>query len=241
MKRRVATHGQHFLRDPHLIAELVGHSNVRKNDTVLDIGAGSGAITAVLSKRVKQVIAYEADAGAFAILERNMGQVPNVTLCQGDFLSGALPSQAYKVFANIPFHLSSPIVHRLIEAELPPKAIYLIVQKQFARKLLADNQSFTSQLGAAIAPWWSARIRRPLKKTDFWPHPAVDTVLLEIKQRAEPLLPPAERPDYVDFITNCYTNQTYFMHLKKGTLNPEKRPSQLSAEQWVTLYRSQAT
>ena len=239
MKRLVTTHGQHFLRDPHLIAELVGHSNLRKNDTVLDIGAGSGAITAVLSKRVAVVVAYENDAGAFEILRRNLQNTPNVTLHHRDFLTAELPGTPYKVFANIPFHLSSPIVHRLVEAELPPKAIYLIVQKQFARKLLADNRSFTSQFGASIAPWWSVRIRRPLKKTDFWPHPAVDTVLLEMKQRSEPLLAPAERDRYQAFITKCFTDQTYFTKAKKGMINPEKRPSELSAEQWTSLYTSQ--
>ena len=51
MKRRVATHGQHFLRSSRLIGELVGHSNIRRRDTVIDIGAGSGAISAVLARR----------------------------------------------------------------------------------------------------------------------------------------------------------------------------------------------
>lgn len=226
------------MRDPHLIAELVGHSNLRKNDTVLDIGAGSGAITAVLSKRVARVLAYENDAGAFAILRRNLQPAPNVTLYHQDFMTAELPSVPYKVFANIPFHLSSPIMHRLVEATLPPKAIYLVVQKQFARKLLADNRSFTSQFGASIAPWWSVRIRRPLKKTDFWPHPAVDTVLLEVKQRPEPLLADTEHGEYQAFITKCFTDQAYFTKAKKGMISPEKRPSELSAEQWVTLYGS---
>ena len=59
MKRQVVSHGQHFLRSPAFIAELIGHSNLRKNDTVVDLGAGSGAIAAVLARGVAQVVAIE--------------------------------------------------------------------------------------------------------------------------------------------------------------------------------------
>ena len=86
MKRDIKTHGQHFLRGSSFIAELVGHSNIRKNDTVLDIGAGSGAITAVLARRCKQVIAYEPAQNAFELLRKNMQSCENVTTIQRDFL-----------------------------------------------------------------------------------------------------------------------------------------------------------
>lgn len=107
MKRLVATHAQHFLRSPQLIAELIGHSNIRKNDLVLDIGAGSGAITAVLARRCKSVIAYEPEPRAADLLTKNMARYANVTIKRSDFLAATVPETPYKVFANIPFHLSS--------------------------------------------------------------------------------------------------------------------------------------
>ena len=239
MRRRVATHGQHFLRNPQLIAELVGYSTIRRGDTVIDIGAGSGAITAVLARRVRRVVAYENEPGALETLRRNMQRYDNVTVVAGDFLQAELPSEPYKVFANIPFHLSAPIVRRLAMGVSPPRAIYLIVQRQFARKLAPSDQHFTSMLGAQLAPWWAVRIRRPLKRTDFTPPPAVDTVLLELKLRQEPLLDEVYRSEFENLVAQCYQSQATFAAAPRhqAGISPERKPSELTPEQWVRLYR----
>lgn len=232
MKRDIKTHGQHFLRGSSFIAELVGHSNIRKNDTVLDIGAGSGAIAAVLSRRAKRVIAYEPELLAAAKLAENMRRYDNVEVLEKNFLTASLPDTPYKVFSNIPFHLSSKIVRKLVMANNPPKAIYLIVQKQFAQKMITEGDHFHGALGMAIAPWWVARIRRPLRKTDFTPPPAVDTVLLELKPREIPLLPLTKMEEYMQCVEQCYADpRTY---AKVGGPR-SKKPSELSLDEWVTL------
>lgn len=232
MKRDIKTHGQHFLRGQAFIAELVGHSNIRKNDTVLDIGAGSGAIAAVLARRAKHVVAYEPEPAAAKLLAENMRRHENVDIVAKDFLRAELPELPYKVFSNIPFHLSSKIVRKLVTAQRPPKAIYLIVQKQFAQKMLTEGSHFHGALGMAIAPWWVARIRRPLRKTDFTPPPAVDTVLLELKPRETPLVPLARMPDYMALVEQCYADPRTYAKIggPKG-----KKPSELRLEEWVKL------
>lgn len=240
MKRKVATHSQHFLRNPRFIAELVGHSNVRRGDLVLDIGAGSGAITAVLARRARRVIAYEVEPRTLGLLRKNLQNYENVKIVPRDFLRASLPSEPYKVFSNIPFHLSAEIVRKLTNSERPPNAIFLILQKQFAQKLVPSDRHFTSQLGSQIAPWWCARIRRPLRKTDFTPPPAVDTVLLELKPRQEPLLDLAERENYQSFVAKNYARQAEFAKLPRAAwgVNPERKPSELSPEDWVKLYEN---
>lgn len=232
MKRDIKTHGQHFLRGSSFIAELVGHSNVRKNDTVLDIGAGSGAITAVLARRSKRVIAYEPELSAAKKLTENMRRYENVEVLQQDFLRARLPEVPYKVFSNIPFHLSSKIVRTLVTAKHPPKAIYLIVQKQFAEKLITTGNHFHGALGMAIAPWWVARIRRPLKKTDFTPPPAVDTVLLELKPREAPPLPLGMMEPYMEMVERCYAEPRIYRQVGGPKT---KKPSELMLEEWVHL------
>ena len=233
MKRDIKTHGQHFLRGSSFIAELVGHSNIRKNDTVLDIGAGSGAITAVLARRCKRVIAYEPEPKAARKLAENMRSRENVEIVAKDFLRADLPEFPYKVFSNIPFHLSSKIVRKLVMAKNPPKAIYLIVQKQFAQKMLTDGNHFHGALGMAIAPWWVARIRRPLRKTDFTPPPNVDTVLLELKPRESPLLPWEQMAAYMQFVEQCYAEPKFYA---KTRAPAGKKPSQLTLEQWLIVF-----
>jgi 23S rRNA (adenine-N6)-dimethyltransferase len=238
--KRLAEHSQYFLRSPDLIKELIGHTNIRPNDTVLDIGAGSGAISAVLARKVRWVVAIEAEPRMVDKLKDNMKRYPNVTVEKGDFLEMPLPTAPYKIFANIPFHISSPIIRKLTNAALPPTAAFLIVQKQFARKLLMSDQHFTGQLGAVIAPWFTVRIRRPLRRTDYFPHPNVDTVLMELKPRPQPLLKPEMQEAYDAFVTKSFADFISFQKLprQKVGISTDLLPSQLSTEQWVSLFRA---
>ena len=175
---------QHFLRSHKLALILIGHSNLKKRDTVVEIGAGSGVITGALSRRVSHVIAIEPDHETATKLLTNLKKYhnANVEVVEQDFLNYELPSTPYKIFANPPFHLSSAILHRLIEADNPPEAIYLILQKQFALKLLNNDRHYTSQLGRELTAKYQTKIRLPLKSTDFTPPPAVPTVLFEAKR-----------------------------------------------------------
>lgn len=174
---------QHFLRGPKLAGFLIGHSNIKKRDVVIDIGAGSGVITAALARRCKQVIAIEPDHETAELLRKNVEKYENVTIVEQDFMEYQLPDGDYKIFANPPFHLSSAILHKLDEAENPPKAIYLILQKQFALKLLNNDRHYTSQLGKQLFINYAPRIRLPMKPEYFTPPPAVPAVLLELKRR----------------------------------------------------------
>ncbi|MBR0488131.1 methyltransferase [Candidatus Saccharibacteria bacterium] len=175
---------QHFLRSPRLALMLIGHSNIRRKDLVVEIGAGSGVITSALSKKAGRVIAIEKDARTADKLRRNLAEhgTRNVEVVETDFMDFKLPEEPYKIFANPPFHISSAIIHKMIESENPPEAFYLILQKQFALKLLNTDRHYTSQLGQELIKMYQTKIKYPLKATDFTPPPAVPTVLFEAKR-----------------------------------------------------------
>lgn len=238
--KRLAHYSQYFLRSPRLVKELVGHTSINRHDTVYDIGAGSGVIASVLAERCHEVKAVEAEPRITAKLRSNMAKYPNVTVYEGDFLAMPLPETSYKIFANIPFHLSSPIVHKITEAANPPADTYLIVQKQFANKLLPEHKGFTSQLGMLIGPEFAVRIRKRLQRTDFWPHPNVDTVLLEIKHRGELLIEPRLLPSYRQFIVKSFSDPKYFAKTPRAAISlpPDIRPSQLTLPEWLALFRA---
>ncbi len=231
-------YSQHFLKSSRLVAELIGHSNIRKNDTVVDLGAGSGIIASVLARRAKRVIAVEIEERSLKLLTENLDRYDNVEIIAGDMLTWDLPTEPYKIFANIPFSLSAQVVKRITTADNRPKSVYLIVQKQFAQKLMPSERHFTSQLGASIGPWWQVRIRKPLRKTDFTPPPAVDTVLLELKPREEPLLESTDREEYASYTQRCFAEQKFFAKqpLTRAGIDLSRKPSELSIEQWVKLF-----
>ena len=188
---------QHFLRSPKFALMLIGHSNIRKNDTVVEIGAGSGVITTALSKRCKVVYAIEPDHETAEKLRANLKRfgADNVIVLEKDFRDVELPAEPYKVFCNPPFRFSSEIFYKFLNLENqdgtivekgmtnPPKSIYLILQKNLALKLIVTDRHYTSQLGRILTKSYDTKIRLPLKKTDFTPPPAVDTVLFEAKLR----------------------------------------------------------
>lgn len=231
---------QHFLRSPRLVAELIGHSSIRRRDVVYDFGSGSGVISSVLARRAHRVVAVEHEAEALANLRRNLGSLQQVTIVDGDMLDVILPDESYKVFSNPPFSLSSPLLHRLVEADNRPRAIYLILQKQFALKLVPSNRHFTSALGITVASRYDARIRRPLKRTDFTPPPAVDTILLELKLRETPLVDDAHYLRFCKFVERGFRDAAFFAKLprQEREISPERKPSELTPEQWVELYRA---
>ena len=165
---------------------MIGHSNLKKRDLVVEIGAGSGVITSALAHRVRHVIAVEPDPATATKLRQNLERfkIENVEVVEKDFLEMELPDEPYKIFSNPPFHLSSQIINKLLDAKNPPESFYLILQKQFALKLLNIERHYTSQLGLRLIQSYQTKIRLPLKNTDFTPPPAVPTVFFEAKKIA---------------------------------------------------------
>lgn len=237
MSRKHA-YGQHFLCSPRVAAELVGHTNIRKNDIVYDLGAGSGVISSVLVQRAKAVTAVELEEVAYKKLVQNLGDVGNITLLKKDILELQPKVSQYKIMANIPFNLSAKIVQKFAFDHNPPKAMYFITQKQFATKLVPSERHFNAKLGAELWPWYNVRIRKSLSKTDFTPPPAVDTVLLEIKKLEKPLLTKKEQQAYRYFVGRAFAEQKFYAILSRSEaeISVEKKPSELNPEQWVRLY-----
>lgn len=238
--KRLHDYSQNFLRRPSLVMELFNRTRLNLDSTVLDIGAGSGVISSTIAPHVKEVVAIELEPRIIETLRENTAKHTNITIKQADFLTMPLPTKPYAVFANIPFHLSSPIVERFISEAAKPELIYLIVQKQFGRKLISetDKEHFTSQLGMLVGIYYKVRVLKGLERTDFWPHPAVDTVCMELVLREEPLIPEKRFRAFTQFTKDCFSNPKNLkgMPLAAAKLPEPLSPSRLTVGEWVNLF-----
>src|SRR6185295_13735900 len=113
------TMGQNFLVDKRALAKVIEAAQLTADDTVLEIGPGIGTLTQELAKKAKKIIAVEKDQHMVNILQKTLKEYHNIEIIQGDALLYAPPLAAYKVVANIPYYLTSPLIRKFLESNPP--------------------------------------------------------------------------------------------------------------------------
>ncbi len=252
MKNRSNKHralAQNFFTCRRLVQALVAESGVGAQDLVYEIGPGAGIITQELAKVARQVIAVEKDLALARHLRQKFAQVPNVTIVEQDFLLHHIGAQNYQVFANIPYNLTAAIMRKLLFATNPPQSAYLILQKEAAQKFAGTPQE--TQFSILVKPWFDLHIGRTLARTDFVPAPTVDSVFLQIQQRATPLVAAADAACYRGFVRygfaqwqmtlrasyrHIFTNRQWQRMARTLGFPANATPTQLSVAQWVGLF-----
>lgn len=189
--RRRRTHGQNLLADPRVVQRALDGFAVRRDELVVEFGAGTGALTLPLARAGARVIAIERDRDLTrqlqVALERE-GLAARVQLRRADLREVSLPSRPYRVISNPPFALTTRLLERLLDdpASGPTRAD-LLVQFEVARKRAAVPAS--TLRSAAWAPWWQFHLGERVPRDAFRPVPAVDAAWLTIERRDPPLLP----------------------------------------------------
>lgn len=183
---------QNFFVNRELIQKLIRDSSISPQDTVIEIGSGQGIMTRELLKITPHVIAIEKD--------------PRLSSHPQDFLTYRLPSQPYKVFANIPFSITNDIVRKLLQASNPPLDCYLIVQNEAANKFIISQTNTMSAL--LYFPWWDIQITYRFNRSDFHPTPKVNAVLLHIKPKSNPKIPRSKKVQYFDFVAHTFVHNS---------------------------------
>ena len=247
--RQRVLNAQHFLKDPHLVASLLDRSALERGDVVYDIGAGRGIITEQLALRYKRVVAIEKDPCLVALLQRKFADRPNVAIHAGDFLRYPLPHKPYKVFANIPFNITTAIVSRLTEAQCPPEDAYLAMQREAAEMFLGRPGESLSTLLLKLD--FATDIVHHFRREDFCPAPHVDVVLLRLRKRRQALLKNSERQGFRDFVVYSFTSwhptldvafKSVFTSRQRKYIRGElavdldRAPAAVSLEQWLALF-----
>jgi len=248
VRRRVLS--QNFLVDHRAIDALVDGSGVGDGDLVVDIGAGNGLISAALVRRGTKVLAIERDPSLAERLRAKFATWPAVTVVEGDVLETQLPDGPFRVVANIPFGITTKILRHLLDADALVRAD-LIVQAEVARKRGTGGRG--TLLNACWEPWHEFSTGARIAASAFRPRPRVDAAVLIVIRRAAPLVDPASRRDYVDFVTAAFEGARPTVASALARSLPRSRfaglarelgfgadalPSQLDVRQWAGLFHA---
>lgn len=178
--------GQHFLVDAETVAAIMQTADIQKGDTVLEIGPGLGVMTDALAATGNQIVAVDADERMVALLRRRMSH--NVRVEQADILQfdlRKLPPD-YKVVANVPYYITSPILRLLMESDNPPATAVLLIQKEVAQRLVAGPGNL-SVLSLSVQYYAEVELVVDVPADKFWPAPKVDSAVVKLTRRAEPV------------------------------------------------------
>ncbi|MEK7123442.1 MAG: 16S rRNA (adenine(1518)-N(6)/adenine(1519)-N(6))-dimethyltransferase RsmA, partial [Patescibacteria group bacterium] len=220
--------GQNFLTSEGVLRKIVASADLsaeggsarqpaggKKTDVVLEVGPGFGVLTAELAREAAKVIAVEKDKKMVRALKDNLAEwgIENVSIIHGDVLKmemkSLLPAK-YKVVANIPYYITSPIIRKFLEKEeIKPELIVLLVQKEVARRICAKPPRL-NLLAVSVQFFGNPKIEFYVPAGAFYPKPKVDSAVIKIVPFEKPLLPKERISDF-------------FALVKAGFASPRKQ------------------
>ena len=257
--------GQNFLTNPIALDHIIEAANLSKDDQVLEIGAGIGNLTKLLSENASFVLAVEKDKRYFPILKDVLGDslqsfsktpksAANVSVVFADIIRfnyQELLNPGYKVVANIPYYITGKIIEMLIAAHNRPSRIVLLVQKEVAERIVAPVGEL-SILAISVQLFCNPRIQAIVPKEDFHPQPKVDSAILVLDVLDKPKFD-VDQKRFFGIVRALFAGKRKQIHntlknnlkieaaevkeiLEKSGISPMARPQDLTLDQWHQLY-----
>jgi len=241
---------QNFIKYPTLVAQLLDASDLKRNDTVLEIGPGRGIITNQLLKRVTQVIVVEKDPILAAKLIELNNNSPKLKIIPKDFINCTLPVIPYKVFSNIPFSLTAKIVSKFLLSPTLPDSMYFIIQLEAAQKFIGLPQETQSSLLAK--PWYDIKNLGDIDRSSFTRKPQVKIAFVEFKKRPQAFIKDENKREYKNFVTYGFhqwqatfldSYQKVFTYSQLKNLEKTFKltglsPTQVSFDTWLLVFKT---
>jgi len=253
--------GQSFLVDGNVIGKIVRAADIRSGDTVVEIGAGIGFMTALLAERARRLTAIELDPDLVKVLREELRGCGNIEIVEGDILkydfsrarSGGPSDGAVKlkVIGNIPYNISTEVLFRLIDCRNMISAAVLMFQKEVGERITA--RPGTKQYGvlSVLAGMFLLPTRvMTVPRTCFFPVPDVDSVVLKLEVRNKPLVPLSDEGFFFQVVRTAFSKRrkTLYNNLKMMTaavpaaellegigIDPGRRGETLSIEEFGKL------
>lgn len=199
--------GQHFLTDPRILGRIADVLEITKDDTVVEIGPGRGALTEQLLTRAKRVVAIEIDRDLAKLLREKYAGDDRVTIVESDVLDVNLGEAAggpYLVAGNVPYNITTPILFHALEHPRAERAVYL-VQREVAERVIAEPASENyGALSVNLQALGSAELSFRVSAGAFTPPPKVESAVMRIVPRADPLVSASEEPAYRAMVVGAF-------------------------------------
>jgi len=249
--------GQNFLTDKNLQNKIIDACGFEPSDIVLEIGAGRGELTQLISPKVAVVFALEIDSGLYEILKERFEKSPNIKIINQNILK--LNFKKYfsriqkkiKVVGNIPYYITTPIIEYLLEVKDKIDIIFITVQKEFARRVTASPGSKDyGALSCFLQYYTEPKMMFNINKTCFYPAPKVDSCLLRLEVKQNISLNKSQEKLVFKIIRAAFGKRRKTLRNSlKGTVSPNKlnkffkkfgidpniRPERLSLSQFINL------
>lgn len=243
--------GQNFLKDELLISKIIDIANVTKDDKVIEIGPGKGALTFWLAERALKVLALEIDHDMCEYLDEKAKLYPNLTVLEEDVLKFPFETieSMFKIVANIPYYISTPIIFKLMEARNKITDMTIMLQKELAKRIVASpNCKDWGILSIAVQFYAIPTIELEIPRDAFFPSPKVDSAVVKIIPRKDPVIRVSNENLFWAIIKSAFShrrktllNSLAMAGFKKDSLESilsnegidfSVRPENLSIEDW---------
>ena len=183
--------GQNFLIDENVVRQIVAVAELSEADTVLEVGPGIGTLTQGLAESKARVVAVELDTRLLPVLATTLNGYDNVRVVHGDILKVNIMEEvgapSFKVCANLPYYITTPIIFALLEKRLPMERLVAMVQKEVAERMAAQpGGKEYGALSVAIQYYTEPKIAFIVPPTSFIPAPAVESAVIVCKRREKP-------------------------------------------------------
>ena len=183
--------GQNFLIKRGIVDEIVKAADLQEGEPVVEIGPGIGTLTQGLAQSGAKVTAIELDTRLLEVLDTTLAQYSNVTIVHGDVLKLDVPSimhhESFKVVANLPYYITTPIIMSLLESRLPIERLVVMVQKEVALRMVAKpGTKDYGALSVAVQYYTKPDIVLDVPPKSFLPAPAVTSSVIRCVLRDKP-------------------------------------------------------
>lgn len=238
--------GQNFLIDKEVLEKILETAELRTDDEVVEIGPGLGVLTKELAQKAKHVTTLELDPQLLPILKDTLANYKNITILNQDALLFGPVFKKYKVVANIPYNITSPLINLFLQADYKPTSITLLVQKEVAEKICLTEPDMTV-LSLQVALFGQARFIKKIGPDSFYPPPKVESAILQIQlyQPSSPNFTSTENGRKVLSLAKQAFSQrrkklsnTLADHkdaMTKAGIDANRRPETLSVKEWLSL------